>query len=174
MTIRQNGKALTRTATLKSSMLQLPCCIEKRELVGKQYMNMNLQERSIDNNARFLCLSFCWDSVVRLSPKQKGVLIPRSPLTVQLSFSFNSYLYEPAYRAGGQTSGDLDLDLDGFAAHPSYAQRRMSSMPPRILAYITAHRWLWPPLLLAGAVLSSILHNVFSGIFKIDEPVFFL
>jgi len=47
-------------------------------------------------------------------------------------------------------------------------------MPPRILAYIISHRWLWPPLLLAGAVLSAVLHNVFSGIFKIDEPVFFL
>ena len=44
-------------------------------------------------------------------------------------------------------------------------------MPTGIWAYITSHRWLWPPLLLAGAVLSSILHNVFSGIFKIDEPV---
>jgi len=44
-------------------------------------------------------------------------------------------------------------------------------MPPRILVYIISHRWLWPPLLLAGAVLSAVLHNVFSGIFKTDEPV---
>jgi hypothetical protein len=50
----------------------------------------------------------------------------------------------------------------------------MSYMPTRIRPYIISHRWLWPPLLLAGAFLSSILHNVFSGIFKIDEPVFFL
>jgi len=47
-------------------------------------------------------------------------------------------------------------------------------MRARIWAYIISHRWLWPPLLLVGAFLSSILHNVFSGIFKIDEPVFFL
>ena len=40
-----------------------------------------------------------------------------------------------------------------------------------IWAYTISHRWLWPPLLLAGAFLSSILHNVFSGIFKTDEPV---
>ncbi len=47
-------------------------------------------------------------------------------------------------------------------------------MPTGIWTCIVAHRWLWPPLLLAGAFLSSILHNVFRGIFKIDEPVFFL
>ena len=47
-------------------------------------------------------------------------------------------------------------------------------MPTRIRPYIISHRWLWPPLLLAGAFLSSLLHNVFSGIFKTDEPVFFL
>jgi len=46
-------------------------------------------------------------------------------------------------------------------------------MPTGIWAHITSHRWLWPPLLLAGAVLSAVLHDVFSGIFKIDEPVFF-
>jgi hypothetical protein len=39
---------------------------------------------------------------------------------------------------------------------------------------MVAHRRLWPPLLLAGAVGSAILHNVFSGIFKTDEPVFFI
>ena len=47
-------------------------------------------------------------------------------------------------------------------------------MRARIWAYIVAHRWLWPPLLLAGAVLSAFLHNVFSGILKTDEPVFSL
>ena len=47
-------------------------------------------------------------------------------------------------------------------------------MPTGIWAYIISHRWLWPPLLLAGAVLSAVLHNVFSGILKTDEPVFFL
>lgn len=47
-------------------------------------------------------------------------------------------------------------------------------MPTEIWASIVAHRWLWPPLLLAGAVLSAVLHNAFSGIFKTDEPVFFL
>jgi hypothetical protein len=47
-------------------------------------------------------------------------------------------------------------------------------MPTGIWAYIISHRWLWPPLLLASSVLSAVLHNVFSGIFKTDEPVFFL
>jgi hypothetical protein len=47
-------------------------------------------------------------------------------------------------------------------------------MPKGIRAYMVAHRRLWPPLLLAGAVVSAILHNVFSGIFKTDEPVFFI
>jgi hypothetical protein len=40
--------------------------------------------------------------------------------------------------------------------------------------YIIAHRWLWPLLLLFGAVLSVVLHNVFYGIFRFEEPVFFL
>ena len=43
-----------------------------------------------------------------------------------------------------------------------------------IWAYILGHRWLWPLLLLAGAVISSVLHNVFSEILSTDEPVFFL
>ncbi len=47
-------------------------------------------------------------------------------------------------------------------------------MPAGIRSFIVAHRWLWPPLLLAGAVLSAVLHNVFSGIFKTEEPVFFI
>jgi len=47
-------------------------------------------------------------------------------------------------------------------------------MPKGVRAYMVAHRRLWPPLLLAGAVVSAILHNVFSGIFKTDEPVFFI
>ncbi len=47
-------------------------------------------------------------------------------------------------------------------------------MPAGIWSFIVAHRWLWPPLLLAGAVLSAVLHNVFSGIFKTEEPVFFI
>ncbi len=47
-------------------------------------------------------------------------------------------------------------------------------MPTRIWTYIVSHRWLWPPLLLAGAVLSAALHNVCSGIFKTDERVLFL
>lgn len=47
-------------------------------------------------------------------------------------------------------------------------------MPAGIWTHIVAHRWLWPPLLLAGAFVSAILHNVFSGIFKTDEPVFFI
>ena len=47
-------------------------------------------------------------------------------------------------------------------------------MPTGIRAYMVAHRRLWPPLLPAAAVVSAILHNVFSGIFKTDEPVFFI
>jgi len=47
-------------------------------------------------------------------------------------------------------------------------------MPAGIWSYITSHRWLWPLLLLVGTVLSAFLHNMFSGIFKTDEPVFFL
>lgn len=47
-------------------------------------------------------------------------------------------------------------------------------MPVRIWAYIVAHRWVWPLLLLAGAVLCAFLHNVVSGILQTDEPVFFL
>jgi len=47
-------------------------------------------------------------------------------------------------------------------------------LPAGIRAYVIAHRWLWPLLLLAGAILSAVLHNVLSGIFKTDEPVFFL
>ena len=47
-------------------------------------------------------------------------------------------------------------------------------MPTGIRAYMVAHRRLLTPLLLAGAVVSTILHNVFSGIFKTDEPVFFI
>lgn len=45
-------------------------------------------------------------------------------------------------------------------------------MPAGIWAYIVTHRWLWPPLLLAGAVLSAVLHNVCSAVFETDEPVF--
>jgi hypothetical protein len=47
-------------------------------------------------------------------------------------------------------------------------------MLARTWAYIVAHRWVWPPLLLAGAVLSVVLHNVFFAIFRFEEPVFFL
>ncbi len=47
-------------------------------------------------------------------------------------------------------------------------------MPAGIWSFIVVHRWLWPPLVLAGAVLSAVLHNVFSGIFKTEEPVFFI
>ncbi len=47
-------------------------------------------------------------------------------------------------------------------------------MPTRIWACDVSHRWLWPPLLLAGAIISAVLHNMLSGLFKTDEPVFFL
>jgi len=60
------------------------------------------------------------------------------------------------------------------AARLSFFTSRDVIHTSRNWAYIISHRWLWPPLLLAGAVLSSILHNVLSGIFKIDEPVFLL
>lgn len=46
-------------------------------------------------------------------------------------------------------------------------------MPTGIWFYIVAHRWPWPPLLPAGAIVSAVLHNVLSGIVKTDEPVFF-
>ena len=47
-------------------------------------------------------------------------------------------------------------------------------MLAEIWSYIAAYRWLWPPLLLAGAFLSAVLHNVFSGILGTEEPVFFI
>jgi len=67
-----------------------------------------------------------------------------------------------------------DTPSQSFAARLSFFTSRDVIHTSRNWAYIISHRWLWPPLLLAGAVLSSILHNVLSGIFKIDEPVFLL
>jgi len=70
--------------------------------------------------------------------------------------------------------GPSDPDLDRICGSSFLPAKEDVTHASRIWAYIISHRWLWPPLLLAGAVLSSILHNVLSGIFKIDEPVFLL